>query len=59
MRQQAREIFEDRVVLRVSICEKLFCRRLKYLGSEEADSVLAEIEELSRMLASLISKLRD
>jgi four helix bundle protein len=36
----------------------LLCGRLKYLGSEQADSVLADIEELSKMLASLISKLR-
>ncbi len=33
------------------------CRRLQYLPSEEADSVLSEIEEISKMLASLISKL--
>ena len=37
----------------------LLCRRLKSLGSEEPHSVLADIEELSKMLASLISKLRD
>jgi len=35
----------------------LLRRRLKYLGSEEADSVLSEIEEISKMLATLISKL--
>ncbi len=35
----------------------LLCRRLKYLEAADADSLLAEIEEISKMLASLISKL--
>ena len=35
----------------------LLCRRLKYLEAADADSLLAEIDELSRMLATLISKL--
>lgn len=35
----------------------LLSRRLNYLGSKEADSVLSEIEEISRMLATLISRL--
>ncbi len=35
----------------------LLCRRLKYLETPDADPLLAEIEELSRMLATLISKL--
>ena len=35
----------------------LLCRRLKYLEAADADALLAEIEEISKMLASLISKL--
>lgn len=35
----------------------LLCRRLKYLEAADADAVLTEIEEISKMLASLISKL--
>ena len=35
----------------------LLCRRLKYLEAAEADAILSEIEEISKMLASLISKL--
>lgn len=36
----------------------LVCQRLGYLHGEEASSMLGEIQEISRMLASLISKLR-
>jgi four helix bundle protein len=35
----------------------LLCRRLKYLEATDADSVLTEIEEISKMLSSLISKI--
>ena len=35
----------------------LLCRRLKYSEAADADALLAEIEEISKMLASLISKL--
>jgi four helix bundle protein len=35
----------------------LLCRRLKYLDAADADALLTEIEEISKMLASLISKL--
>ena len=35
----------------------LLCRRLKYLEAADADALLTEIEEISKMLASLISKL--
>ena len=35
----------------------LLCRKLKYLEAADADSLLTEIEEISKMLASLISKL--
>jgi len=35
----------------------LLCQRLKYIGQEETQPALAEIEELSRMLATLISKI--
>ncbi len=35
----------------------LLCHGLKYLEAADADSLLAEIEEISKMLASLISKL--
>jgi four helix bundle protein len=36
----------------------LLCQRLEYLEIEEARPILLEIEEISRMLATLISKLR-
>jgi len=32
--------------------------RLQYLGADETKSILAEIEEISKMLATLISKIR-
>jgi four helix bundle protein len=35
----------------------LLCRRLRYLEEADADAILTEIEEISKMLASLISKL--
>jgi four helix bundle protein len=35
----------------------LLCRRLNYLATTEAHPLLTEIDELSRMLASLVSKL--
>jgi four helix bundle protein len=35
----------------------LLCRRLNYLETTEAHPLLTEIDELSRMLASLVSKL--
>jgi four helix bundle protein len=35
----------------------LLARRLQYLKPAETDSVLKEIEEISRMLATLVSKL--
>ncbi len=35
----------------------LLCRSLNYLETTEADPLLTEIDELSRMLASLVSKL--
>lgn len=35
----------------------LLCRRLRYLEAADADAILTEIEEISKMLASLISKL--
>ena len=35
----------------------LLCQRLKYLREDEANSILKEIAELSKMLGSLISKL--
>ncbi len=35
----------------------LLCRRLKYLEADDAEPLLTEIEELSRMMATLISKL--
>ena len=35
----------------------LLCRRLKYLEAADAESVLDEIEEISKMLGALISKL--
>ena len=35
----------------------LLCRRLKYLEAVDGDSLLAEIEEISKMLGSLISKI--
>ena len=35
----------------------LLCRRPNYLETTEADPILTEIDELSRMLASLVSKL--
>ena len=33
------------------------CRRLKYLETADADALLSEIEEISKMLGSLISKI--
>jgi four helix bundle protein len=33
------------------------CRRLKYLEAVDADVLLAEIEEISKMMGSLISKI--
>jgi four helix bundle protein len=36
----------------------LLCGRLGYLGRKESDSALDEIQQVSRMLASLISKIR-
>ena len=35
----------------------LLCRRLRYVQKDEADSVLEEIGEISKMFGSLISKL--
>jgi four helix bundle protein len=35
----------------------LLCQRLNYLETTEADPLLTEIDELSRMLATLVSKL--
>ena len=35
----------------------LLSKRLKYLQPSEADSVITEIEQISKMLATLISKL--
>jgi four helix bundle protein len=35
----------------------LLCRRLQYLEAADADGLLAEIEEISRMLGALISKI--
>ena len=35
----------------------LLARRLKYLQPSDADSALKEIDEISRMLATLVSKL--
>jgi four helix bundle protein len=35
----------------------LLALRLKYLKVTESDSILKEIEEISRMLATLVSKL--
>ncbi|HEX2225965.1 MAG TPA: four helix bundle protein [Candidatus Binatia bacterium] len=35
----------------------LLCKRLRYFQPEESDSLGKEIEEISRMLATLVSKL--
>ncbi len=35
----------------------LLCRRLRYLEAADANAVLTEIEEISKMLATLISRL--
>lgn len=36
----------------------ILCQRLKYIKIEEIDSVLNEIEQISKMLATLITKIR-
>jgi four helix bundle protein len=36
----------------------ILCKRLEFLNSEETTPILTEVSELSRMLATLIGKLR-
>lgn len=36
----------------------LLCQRLGYLGPEEVNSLLDEVQQISKMLATLISKIR-